>query len=306
VQSALAPAGRAAASIANLFWWMTFVGFAIWLAVVVLAVYATYRRHGPRDPALAKRLIVGGGVVFPTVVLAGLLAYGLSMLPPVLARAPAGSLTVLVTGERWWWRVRYLPQAGAPVDLANEIRLPVGEPVQFQLESRDVIHSFWIPALGGKVDMIPGRRTYLTLEPTRTGVFRGVCAEYCGASHAFMSFAVVVQEKPEFERWLAQQARPAAPPSGAAAEGPRLFAAHGCGACHTVRGTPADGAVGPDLTHVGDRLLIGAGRLPKQPGAFRRWLSQVEALKPHVLMPGFGMLSPGELDALGAYLENLE
>jgi cytochrome c oxidase subunit II len=305
-QSALDPAGRGAARIADLFWWMTGGALLIWVAVVALALYANRTRE-PWSVKPAMRLVVWGGAVLPIVVLAGLLSYGLAILPPALARAPEGSLKIVVTGEQWWWRVRYLPAGGRPVDLANEIRLPVGEPVEFQLESRDVIHSFWIPALGGKTDMIPGRQTRLLLEPTRTGQFRGVCAEYCGSSHAFMSFAVVVQAKQEFTRWLARQAEPARPADGPVpGGGEQLFLSHGCGACHTIRGTGADGVVGPDLTHVGSRITLGAGRLPNGPDPFRRWISHTDHLKPKVLMPPFGALTATELDALAAYLESLQ
>ena len=213
-------------------------------------------------------LIIGGGVVLPTVVLSVLLVYGLALLPTLLAPAAASAVQIAVSGEQWWWRVRYLPSNGHPeaVELANEIRLPVGERVQFHLHSPDVLHSFWIPSLGGKIDLIPGRHTRLALEPTRTGVFRGVCAEFCGTSHALMSFSVVVMEPAGFATWLAQQYAPAQPPVlPLAARGAELFLATGCGACHTVRGTPANGVVGPDLTHVGSRQSLGAGILPNDP-----------------------------------------
>ncbi len=229
------------------------------------------------------------------------------MLPGLVAAAPAGSLQIAVSGQQWWWRVHYLSPDGAAVELANEIRLPVGEPVEFQLESLDVIHSFWIPSLGGKVDMIPGRKTRLALLPTRTGVFRGVCAEYCGSAHALMAFDVVVVEKEEFERWLVQQREPAADPlETIAARGRDLFLANGCSACHTIRGTAADGIVGPDLTHAGGRASFGAGTLRNVPGAVHRWITQTERLKPGVHMPAFDMLPEEELRALAAYLESLQ
>lgn len=241
------------------------------------------------------------------MVLGVLLVYGLALTPDLLAPAPEGSLRIAVTGEQWWWRVRYLPPGGDPVDLANEIRLPVGERVEFSLESPDVIHSFWIPALGGKIDMIPGRVNRLTLQPSRTGVFRGACAEYCGASHALMSFSVVVLEQEDFARWLAHQAQPAPEPTAAlAAHGQDLFLANGCGACHAIRGTPADGVVGPDLTHVGGRLSLGAGILPNEPDAFVRWIARTEMVKPGVHMPAFGMLPAEDLEALAVYLEGLQ
>lgn len=321
-QSALDPAGRAAERIATLFWAMTAGAVVIWTAVVGVAVYAIYapRREaresargsarGAREPgrvtsrdADASRegmlLIVGGGVIVPTVVLAGLLTYGLAMLPSLLAAAPPGSLRIEVVGEQWWWRVRYLPSDGEPVDLANELRLPVGSPVELVLSSPDVIHSLWIPSLAGKVDMIPGRTTRLLLEPTRTGHFRGVCAEYCGDAHTWMTFPVVVSEPDEFARWLDAQRRPA-PSTGA-----ELFVASGCGACHTIRGTGADGVVGPDLTHVGGRLGLGAGRLGNDPGDFALWIARTDQMKPGVHMPHFGMLPKNEVRALAAYLDGL-
>jgi cytochrome c oxidase subunit 2 len=308
-QSALDPAGRGAESIADLFWWMTAGAILIWLAVIGLAFYAMRVRPEAHSRRQTNLLIIGGGAIIPTVVLSGLLAYGLALMPPLLAPAPEGSLKIAVTGEQWWWRVRYLTPGGngAAVELANEIRLPIGERVEFHLESPDVIHSFWIPALGGKIDMIPGRSNRLALEPTRTGVFRGACAEYCGTSHALMSFYAVVLEKADFVAWLEHQQKPAQSPAQPLADrGQELFLANGCGACHTVRGTPADGVVGPDLTHVGGRLSLGAGILPNEPDAFLRWIARTEHLKPGVHMPAFGMLPPEDLRALAVYLEGLQ
>ena len=308
-QSALDPAGRSAERIADLFWWMTAGAGVIWLAVIGLAFYAIRVRPEAHSRRQANLLIIGGGAIIPTVVLTALLAYGLALMPDLLAPAPEGSLKIAVSGEQWWWRVRYLPPGGngGAVELANEIRLPVGERVEFHLESPDVIHSFWIPALGGKIDMIPGRTNRLTLEPTRTGVFRGACAEYCGTSHALMSFYVIVLEKADFAVWLEHQQEPAQPPQQPlAGRGQELFLANGCGACHTVRGTLADGVVGPDLTHVGSRLSLGAGILPNEPDAFLRWIAGTEDVKPGVHMPAFGMLPPEDLRALAVYLEGLQ
>jgi cytochrome c oxidase subunit 2 len=307
IQSALDPAGRAAERIAGLFWWMAASAAVIWAAVIGLAIYAIHLQPASHSRRASRLLIVGGGAVVPTLVLGVLLAYGLAMLPDLVAPAPEGSLRIAVTGEQWWWRVRYLPPGGPEFELANEIRLPIGEPVQFELEGADVVHSFWIPSLGGKTDMIPGRRTRLSLEPTRTGVLRGACAEYCGASHALMAFYAVVVEKGEFGRWMERQAQVARQPAGASAErGRGLFLANGCGACHTIRGTPARGAVGPDLTHVGSRLSIGAGTFPKGPDALVRWIARTKHAKPGARMPPFGMLPQEDLRALAAYLDGLE
>lgn len=318
-QSALDTASRDAEAIAGLWWWMAGGAALIWVGVGALILYAAWARpREEHDPRRAYRLIVFGGAVFPVVVLTALLIYGLTMMPglrqpPVDADAPR----LVVTGEQWWWRVRYLPPGGdgaptdaelaAAVELANELWLPVGRRTEVLLDSPDVIHSFWVPPLAGKVDMIPGRLTRLVLEPTRTGVFRGVCAEFCGASHAWMAFVVVVAEPAEYEAWLERQARPAVPPATPrAARGGELFLTHGCGACHAVRGTPAAGVVGPDLTHVGGRRSLAAGTLPNTAPAFRRWLAASRAIKPEVHMPAFAMLPGEDLDALAAYLEGLE
>ena len=302
-QSALDPAGRDAGKVALLFWWMAGGTIVIWLIMAWIAWSSLRGAASDLSERKARLYIIGGGAVFPTVVLAVLLLFGLGMMPEMVARAPEGSLTVKVTGEQWWWRVKYQLEDGKEVELANEIRLPVGEPVQFILDSSDVIHSFWVPPLGGKMDMIPGRTTYLALHPERTGVFRGACAEYCGGSHALMAFDVVVMEKQAFEDWLSQQARPALADFPAGRE---LALSNGCGACHTIRGTGADGAIGPDLTHVGSRLSIGAGTLKNVPGAFRAWLARTGKIKPSVHMPHFGMLPADELDALALYLQSLK
>jgi cytochrome c oxidase subunit 2 len=309
-QSALNPAGKEAEYIVELFWWMTAGALLIWIAVVAIAIYAAlgksrvYSRSGA-----TKALIIGGGALLPTVILALLLAYGLSLLPQLAAPAPEGSLRIAVSGEQWWWRVSYLEPGGdaATVELANEIHLPVGEPVEFRLESPDVIHSFWIPSLGGKIDMIPGRVTRIALTPTKTGAFRGTCAEYCGTSHALMSFYVVVEEKENFDRWLAGQQAPALKPTALlATHGQTLFLANGCGACHTIRGTAANGTVGPDLTHFGSRASVGAGIVANSPDALLRWIAHTEQLKPGVLMPSFDMLPKEDLEAMTAYLQGLK
>jgi cytochrome c oxidase subunit 2 len=285
---------------------MTIAGAVIWIAVIVLAVWAAWRPPELDHQRRSNWLIVGAGAIVPTVALTVLLIYGLRPLPQLLAPAPQGSLRVAVSGEQWWWRVRYHPANGNNVELANEIRLPVGAPVEFILDSPDVIHSFWIPPLAGKMDMIPGRITRLAITPTRAGVFRGACAEYCGTSHALMSFYVVVHEKADFERWLAHQRSPAAPPKPSAARGQELFLANGCGACHAVRGTPAQGVVGPDLTHVGGRLSLGAGALPNGRDALARWIRRTDHVKPDVVMPAFGMLPEEDIEAMAIYLENLK
>ena len=305
-QSALAPGGRDAAVLSGLFWVMLAGAVVLWLAINGLMFYITRVNISHMSPRLAEGIIIGGGILFPTVVLAGLLSYGLSIMPD--QRAPGEGLRIRVTGEQWWWRVEYWPEgADQPIVSANEIRLPAGRRTEFELLAAQVIHSFWIPALGGKTDMFPGRYTRMSLEPLEPGVYRGQCAEFCGASHALMAFQAVVLPEDEFAEWLTAEAGPAATPQDpTAVRGQEVFLSQGCGGCHTVRGTPADGRVGPDLTHVGSRLSLGAGILPATPEAFADWIHNPGAIKPEVRMPGYDDLPADDLAALVRFLEGLE
>jgi cytochrome c oxidase subunit 2 len=303
-QSALAPGGTDAAQIADLFNVMLVGALIVWAAVVAIAVY-TIRVRESHSQRAANLLIVGGGVVAPALVLGALIAYGMPLVPTVLAIPSGGALTIDVTAKQWWWRVQYRTPAGV-VETANELRLPVGERVELRLGSPDVIHSFWVPSLAGKMDMIPGRVTRLALEPTRTGTFRGVCAEYCGAAHALMAFSVVVMEPDAFRAWLGDQSGPApAPADSRAARGGTAFIANGCTACHTIRGTSAAGRIGPDLTHVGSRLRIAAETLPNDLESLDRWIGHAAAIKPGVHMPAFRTLAADERTAIAAYLSGL-
>lgn len=305
--SALAPSAPEAETIARLFWIMAAGAALVWVAVLAVALYSTARpRSGTRRRAMW--LIVGAGVVAPTLVLGALLLYGLVLMPRLRGPAADDGPRIAVSGEQWWWRVRYqgFPGTTGEVVLANEIRLPVGERTRLLLDSPDVIHAFWIPPLGGKVDMIPGRTTELVLQPRRPGVFRGVCAEYCGTSHAHMRFAAVAMQRGAFDRWLRRQAAPARTPrSDPERRGQQAFLRNGCGACHAIRGTSARGHVGPDLTHVGSRLELAAGTLPNDAAAFRLWIADAHALKPDALMPPFAALPGTELQAMALYLDGL-
>ena len=304
-QSALVAAGRDAAHIADLFIVMAIGALVIWVAVVAIAVY-TIRVRESHSQRTASLLIIGGGVIVPSIVLGALIAYGMPIVPTVLMLPTQPELTIHVTAKQWWWRIEYRT-AGVTIETANELRLPLGQRIELQLASPDVIHSFWVPALAGKMDMIPGRLTRLALEPTQTGTFRGVCAEFCGASHALMAFSVVVMPPSDFRQWLEAQARPAASPDDPmAARGEASFIANGCSACHTIRGTSAAGRVGPDLTHVRSRLRIAAETLPNEPNALVQWIGDAERFKPGVHMPAFRTLPVNELSALAAYLSTLQ
>lgn len=304
-QSALDPGGVDAEVLRHLFVVMLTGAAVIFVLVMGLVVWATWINPRKQSRRLAEAVIIGGGVVFPTVVLTALLSWGLTIMPD--QRAPGGGLTLRVTGEQWWWRVEYWPEgATTPIIAANEIRLPTGSRAEIVLGSERVIHSFWIPSLAGKLDMFPGRETRLTLEPVRAGVYRGQCAEFCGLSHALMAFEAVVMEPEAFDAWLAREARDAQPPQDdLAAQGKAVFDSQGCGSCHAVRGTGWQGNVGPDLTHVGGRESLGAGIPEPVAVDFARWIAAPDAIKPGAEMPGYAFLGDADLAALGAYMESL-
>jgi cytochrome c oxidase subunit II len=307
VQSVLNPRGPHAEGVAELSWLLFIGGAAIFVAVMAVACYALF---APRDRAQrlsARWLILGGGVVFPVTILTALLLYTMARTGAMLSGTEPAHLRIAVTGEQWWWRVTYLDEAGRPdVVTANEIHIPTNRSVEMVLDSADVIHSFWVPTLAGKVDMIPGRTNRLRISAREPGRFRGQCAEYCGGPHAFMAFLVVVEEPDRFSAWLGRQRQPAADRNeGLASEGQRLFLAR-CAACHTVRGTPAAGRIGPDLTHVGSRHTIAAGMLTNNPGTLAGWIASSQHIKPGNLMPSFKEFSGLELRALADYLAGLK
>lgn len=298
IQSALNPQGPDAAVIAEISWVLFAGGAVIFAAVMALAAYAVLARRENASRLSPRLLVVGGGILFPVVTLSVLLVYSLARAT-ALHPVDDNALRIEVIGEQWWWRVHYLDADGRrDFATANEIRVPVGRPVELLLRSGDVVHSFWVPVLAGKLDMIPGRTNRLRVRAERAGEFRGQCAEYCGGPHAWMALYFVAQETAEFEQWAAAQRQPAAHSNA-------LFAAH-CAACHTVRGTPAAGTLGPDLTHVGSRKTIGAGLLPANAGAFGAWIASSQHLKPGNLMPSFQSFTGEELRALAMYLESLK
>jgi cytochrome c oxidase subunit 2 len=248
-------------------------------------------------------------VVFPVLVLSGLMVYA-SVRTSQLTSQPdlRDGLVISVTARLWWWEVRYRdPASGRDILLANEIHLPVGRPLTLALSSADVIHSFWVPELAGKIDMVPGRLHHLHLEARAPGVHRGQCAEYCGDQHALMALHVVVQSAGDFDNWLAAQARPAQTPKDELADrGRATFLEARCNACHTIRGVSEASRLGPDLTHVGSRLFIGAGTLPTHRGTLGGWIADTQGIKPGARMPSFDQLDGASLNALAAYLEQLK
>ena len=304
----LSPAGPAAATIAEVSWVLT-IGAALLFTGTMVVLALALRRGGGRIRPLWW--LAGGGLVLPIVVLGALFFYSTQRTPPWQAPPPPGSMIVSVIGRMWWWEIRYRdPATGAEVVTANELRLPVGRPVYLGLSSTEVIHSLWIPELGGKMDMVPGRTNHLLLQASRPGVYRGQCAEFCGEAHARMALHAVAEPQADFDAWLAAQARPSAPPATPRlAAGRRVFDEQKCAACHTVReaGGAGEGArLGPDLTHVGSRLHLAAGTLPNGADAMSRWLTHVQEVKPGTRMPTYARLSGPELDALAAWLTSLK
>jgi cytochrome c oxidase subunit 2 len=307
-QSTLDPASRASSKIATL-WWIMFAAGVVVVSVVSLLVLLVLLRRREKGvgrwmPGTAFVAVLGFGI--PLAVLVGLFALTLSTIPatsPARATTSApNALTVDVTGRQWFWDVEY-PEAG--VRTANEIHIPVGEPVELRARTADVIHSVWIPRLNRKIDMIPGRTNTLTLEANRAGDFRGQCAEFCGLQHAHMAFWVVAEPRARFERWLAAQARPAHVPSpGSETRGQQVLLGSACVYCHRIAGTNATGEVGPDLTHVASRRTLAAATIPNTRGYLAGWILDPQHVKPGNKMPATD-LDGGQLQDLLDYLESL-
>jgi cytochrome c oxidase subunit II len=271
----------------------------------------------PRSERAGARWMVIGGIGFPAVVLFVVLAATLRALDAVTAPAGAvakgadtpprpGELAVEVVGRQFWWELRYLDAEPARIfETANELRIPVGRPVHLRLRTKDVIHSLWVPGLQGKLDLVPGRVNVLVLQADRPGVWRGQCAEFCGVQHARMALTVVAEPPARFEAWRQRQLAGApAPADSAGAAARRTFLASGCVLCHAVRGTPAGGDLGPDLTHVAGRLTLAAGTLPNSAGNLYGWIADPQAHKPGSAMPPVP-LSAAELHAVARYLSTL-
>lgn len=307
-QSVLNPKSGPALDLAHLSW-LLFALSAFVLLVVLVAISLSLRGSGRVKAALGSHAaVVYGGIVFPIVVLTALLVYGVWLTGASQLRLKeTADLRVRIVGEQWWWRVEYEGADRQPVHSANELRIPVGRSTLLELTSADVIHSFWVPSLAGKIDMIPGRVTHLRLEPNAAGSYRGQCAEYCGGPHALMALETIAMEPAAFDEWLSQQATPAREPNApTSARGRDLFLALGCGGCHTVRGTEAAGTIGPDLTHFASRRSVGIDTNPLSAQAIAAFIRDGQHIKPGNLMPPFRLLAPEELTTLSAYLAGLE
>jgi cytochrome c oxidase subunit II len=308
--NALDPAGPQAALIAAETWYLIALMTVVFVLVAGALLIAVFRRRreggrAPSDRALA--FAVGGALAVTTAVLIANLVIDMRVAHALDHLSADDALTIEITGQQWWWEVEYLDDnPSRRLTTANEIHIPVGEPVLLSLRAMDVIHSFWVPRLHGKRDLIPGYTRALWIEADEPGVFRGECAEFCGHQHAHMALTVVAEPREEFARWYEAQLAAAAPPvDGTRAFGREVFLSKSCALCHTIRGTDASGRVGPELTHLGSRLHIAAATLTNDDASLRAWIADPHAFKPGVRMPQ-NPLAADELDALVAYLRGLQ
>jgi cytochrome c oxidase subunit II len=313
--SSLDPHGPGAAKLAELWWVMYAFGLFVFVLVVAILIAALLRKRratsdtppeGNSDNG--RNWVILGGIALPVVIIAIVFGYSIHTLAAV-ANTEDPALKVEVVGRRWWWEINY-PEQG--ITTANELHIPVDVDVQIQLQSGDVIHSFWVPQLHGKMDVIPNRVNTITIRADEAGVYRGECAEYCGLQHAHMGFMVVAEASDDFNTWASAQQQPAAPPEDdAAIRGQQVFLEAGCVFCHTVRGlgdrevdvTAVD--LGPDLTHLYSRLTIAGASLTTNRGNLAGWVVDAQHVKPGSLMPPM-YLSSDDLQALLAYLESLD
>jgi cytochrome c oxidase subunit 2 len=318
MQSALHPAGIQASRILDL-WHLTLaiccLVFAAILLACLIALMRTPRANratpadlsivGHREPRL--RFWVAAATGASTFLLFGLVIADV-LTDRALSRLPVdNALRIEITGYQWWWQVRYPTDGDAPgFILANELHVPVGRPVVVSLKAADVIHTFWVPNLHGKKDMIPGRDAAIEFRADKAGVYRGQCAEFCGYEHALMAFQVIADPPAQYEEWAARQRQPAIAPSDEiATRGRDVFMGQDCARCHTVRGTDAQGTIGPDLTHVASRQFIAAGTLANNRGNLAGWIVDPRTLKPGTVMPPT-RLPPADLQALLTWMETLK
>jgi cytochrome c oxidase subunit 2 len=319
IQTSLGGQGADGASFIRLFTIFMIVCGVMYVVVLAALAGSLMRpRNGKRPPMtvdngrhqesspLVGTLLVGWGAVI-ALGLVGLTLASFFADRSAAARARNRGLTVKIIANQWWWDVIYSSaDVSKTVHTANELHLPVGVEAEIQLESKDVIHSLWVPNLAGKQDLIPGRLTDLQLLPTRTGIFRAQCAEFCGTQHTNMALVVTVENKADFARWVQARQRPAlAPVTPLERAGYRYVTTRECSACHNIGGTPAGGQIGPDLTHFASRPTIAAGTMPMNTGNLYGWIADPQSQKPGSQMPTIG-LSPGELHAVVAYLQRLK
>lgn len=297
----LGAGGPVAANLESLAWLLVALGGATFLVFAAFFVRALIR-NGETNKRHEFRLINWGGVILPTAIVSVVLGATLFTMSELPSEAEEGALVIEVTGHQWWWGV-YYPQYD--IRSANEIRIPVDRQVELHLTSADVVHSFWVPALGGKLDLLPERTNTMVLEASEPAVYRGVCAEFCGLQHAKMAFHVVATSESAHDEWVDGATADRLEPVGHAARGLEVFLDEGCHQCHTIEGTRASGTTGPDLTHVASRQSIAAGSFENTAENLAEWITNPQLLKPGVDMPDAD-LTDEEIKALVAYLTSLK
>jgi cytochrome c oxidase subunit 2 len=312
--SPMRPASEPAAQLASLGWLVTIIGAIVIAIIAVLVLIPALRgwrasRAGEVQAVHrgdGERWIVVGGIAIPLIILIGVFVVTAATLSRTSHSPTRTRFMIEVTGHQWWWEVRYpSPDPRENLVTANEIHIPVGEPITLRVRSADVIHSFWVPQLQGKIDVIPGQTNTFWIRADSAGVYRGQCAEYCGIQHAHMAMQVVAQPRAQFESWVAQQRRPAAAPTDSLASAGRdAFEHQACALCHAIAGTGAHGKMGPDLTHVASRMMLAAGTIPNTPGHLAGWIMNSQTIKPGNDMPQM-YLDGASLHAIMAYLATL-
>jgi cytochrome c oxidase subunit 2 len=297
------PDGSQSGDIVRLWWLMVILGGAVFAVFAYMLLISLRGRGDARPDGLAaRRWVVGGGVVMPSIVLAVVLAFTVYTMRRAPATVPADALHVEVVGHQWWWEIRYPDHH---ISTANELHLPVSRPVAIRLRSADVIHSLWIPSLAGKMDLLPDYENTLIFEADEPGRHRTQCAEFCGLQHAKMALLVVVEPEADFAAWAEANARDAvAPAEPTTLQGRQVFGDAGCASCHTVRGTEFVGTRGPDLTHIAGRETLAAATVPFTRDHARQWITDPDQIKRGTAMPAT-TLSEEALEALVAYLESL-
>ncbi|MES2883825.1 MAG: cytochrome c oxidase subunit II [Pseudomonadota bacterium] len=303
----LDPHGPFSNTVTTLAWVLIALVTLIFVLVCAAMWVALYGSDELRAKLGGERVVRWFGLIIPAGVLFLLLAWGTTMVAG-MTTIKGDELRMRVSGNIYWWRVSYLDSAGKEILAdANELHIPVGRPVVVDMVSEDVIHSFWVPKLGGKMDMIPGRTNRLKLQADKPGSYGGQCAEFCGGAHSLMGFVVVAHPAADWQRWLdtRRAVAPVADLGVEALRGRQLFSEVGCAACHRVAGTSAQGLSGPDLTHVGSRRSLGAGILPNNRGTLIGWIGDSQSIKPNNRMPAYRSLPAAELNALAAYMESL-
>ena len=318
-QSALNPAAAEAAQITHLWWiffWVTLSIFAL-VTIALLVAIMRHARRGATEPQIigepdAHIQRRTGAIVWTLVGLTVAILFALLISDfftgnAIYAAPDPNALAIKITGHQWWWEIEYEdPQPSQIMTTANEVHVPVGKAVKFELQSVDVIHSFWVPNMHGKKDLVPGHPTTTWFTATRTGEFRGQCAEYCGEQHAHMRLAFVSEPAAQFDKWLTEQRQTAPEPeTDSQRRGRDIFVSRQCVMCHTVMDTTARATLGPDLTHVASRKTLAAGELPNTRGYLAGWILNAQVLKPGTQMPPTH-LSSDDLNALLDYLETLK